>query len=344
MTSSLPLPFNAKAFRIADALDAGIPGRRLDRNDLLRPYYGIRVARQPPNGRTAGTARSVEQTVELLASHYAPRLTPGQFFSHTTAAALWGIPLPKHAYTSRNETTQKRYQTTSGPSAGVPIHVSAGVPFRGPDTAGVVGHRLAEPLNSITRLAKDGLNLPVSAPTATWLQLFALDCGLTNDDLVAAADYLVRRPEFPQHGRPFTSIEELTVATQAYRGRGKRRAIAALAEIREGSDSRPESLLRLLLWRAGLPEPELNPVIAGANGIRIGRADLVYLPWKVIVEYDGDQHRRDTTQYEHDMTRLQDFHVSDWVVLRFRKTALFQTPQLVVHQVRAMLMRRGWTP
>jgi hypothetical protein len=63
------------------------------------------------------------------------------------------------------------------------------------------------------------------------------------------------------------------------------------ALLRPGAESRPETLLRLLLGRAGLPEPEVNVDIRDDSGRFLGRADLVYPPWRTIVEYDGDQHR-----------------------------------------------------
>jgi hypothetical protein len=37
---------------------------------------------------------------------------------------------------------------------------------------------------------------------------------------------------------------------------------------------------------AGLPEPEVNPDIRNASGRFVGRGDLVYRRWRVIVEYD----------------------------------------------------------
>jgi len=41
---------------------------------------------------------------------------------------------------------------------------------------------------------------------------------------------------------------------------------------------------------AGLPVPECNLVIGDDDG-PIGRVDLVYLAYKLIIEYEGDQHR-----------------------------------------------------
>ncbi|MFC4222750.1 DUF559 domain-containing protein [Lysinibacter cavernae] len=184
----------------------------------------------------------------------------------------------------------------------------------------------------------------ISTPEATWLQLCALDDALTNADLVAAGDYVVREPEYPERGRPFSSRESLGLLVDQYRGRGKRRAAEALTHIRQGSDSRPESLLRLLLIGAGLPEPELNPIIRDRDGQRIGRADLVFREWKVIVEYDGDQHRTRTAQYEHDMWRLERYTLSDWSVLRVRAAGLFISPEATIRHVREVLKARGWHP
>ncbi|MEA9983733.1 MULTISPECIES: DUF559 domain-containing protein [Subtercola] len=71
---------------------------------------------------------------------------------------------------------------------------------------------------------------------------------------------------------------------------------------------------------------------------------MVYRRWKVIVEYDGDHHRTDDTQYDRDMLRLERFHLDGWSLLRFRKHALFVTPTLTVARIELALRRAGWTP
>ena len=64
--------------------------------------------------------------------------------------------------------------------------------------------------------------------------------------------------------------------------------------IRERVDSPRETWLRLCLVLAGLPVPECNLIIGDDQG-PIGRVDLVYLAHKLIIEYEGDQHRTTAT-------------------------------------------------
>ncbi|MCU1405843.1 MAG: hypothetical protein JWQ43_2146, partial [Glaciihabitans sp.] len=59
--------------------------------------------------------------------------------------------------------------------------------------------------------------------------------------------------------------------------------------------------------------------VRSAEGLWLGRADLVYPRWRTIVEYDGDQHRADTRQYEKDITRMETFADQGWNVVRVRR-------------------------
>jgi hypothetical protein len=58
---------------------------------------------------------------------------------------------------------------------------------------------------------------------------------------------------------------------------------------------------------AGCPSPEVNPVIKDSGGRFLGCGDLVYRRWWTIVEYDGEQHRKSTAQFDHDVQRLEGF-------------------------------------
>ena len=101
------------------------------------------------------------------------------------------------------------------------------------------------------------------------------------------------------------SQRELRERVELYRGQGKQAASKAILLVRQGAESRPETLLRLAIMDAGLPEPEVNPDIRNASGRFVGRGDLVYQRWRVIVEYDGEQHRLSTKQFDRDVQRLE---------------------------------------
>jgi hypothetical protein len=55
---------------------------------------------------------------------------------------------------------------------------------------------------------------------------------------------------------------------------------------------------------AGLPMPECNLIIGDDQG-PMGRVDLVYLAYKLIIEYEVDQHRTDRGQWNGDIDRQE---------------------------------------
>jgi len=161
---------------------------------------------------------------------------------------------------------------------------------------------------------------------------------LEEDDLVAVGDALILEPyELDPHDiRPWTTLPELEAACRV-RTPGNRAARRALAHVRQGSESRPETLLRLLLVRAGFPEPALGVEVFDERGRWIGRFDMVYAEARVIVEYDGDQHRRLTAQYEKDMRRIDAAIAAGWTVVRVRARGLFRARDQTVERVRSAL-------
>ena len=241
---------------------------------------------------------------------YLPLLRPGDRFSHGTAALLWPVPLPPR------------------PPG---LHVTATAPLNPPRRPGVVGH-----VNDVDHsVLRNGLR--VSDPVTMFLELATV---LGHDELVAVGDALVLDPAIldPHDVRPWVSLDELRTGCLASRGRGCRRARAALDDVRVGAESPMETSLRLLLVRAGLPEPLLNVPVSDHRG-EIGRFDMVYRDQRVIVEYDGDQHRRSVRQYEKDMTRIDRAIAAGWVVVRVRAHGMFRTPEHTVARVRQALAR-----
>ncbi len=225
---------------------------------------------------------------------FAARLRQGERFSHLSAARIWGIPLPK----------------------GAPPAVHLAVP-PGTDRRrhrAVVGHTWP----GETRLRG---GLPVSAPIDAFLELAAV---LRLDDLVAAGDWLVHAPRIPRRDdpRPLATPASLISAAADRTSWHIRRAREAAALIRCGAESPPETRLRLLLQRVGLPEPTLCAAIHDAAGDWIGYFDLVWPDARVAVEYDGDQHRTDTRQYERDILRFDRATLAGWTVVRVRAAGL----------------------
>lgn len=285
--------------------DSGLGEGRLRGRDLARPFHGVRSS----------------HPLDLLETCRAYLTVAGEshHFSHVTAARLWGCPLPREH------------------EAYGPLHVTVLAPVRAPRGRGIIGHQAAQ------ADVRQRRGLPVSDPANTWI---ALASTLPLDELVACGDHLVLDP-FVLDGRdprPYVDLAYLPARVRGFHGRGARAAASAIRLVRQGAESRPETLLRLLLVRNRLPEPEVNVDVHDRDGRWLGRGDLVYREWRTIVEYDGDGHRTDTRQYDRDITRIEDFVHADWSVVRVRSRGLFVTPQQTVERVRRALALRGWTP
>lgn len=98
------------------------------------------------------------------------------------------------------------------------------------------------------------------------------------------------------------------------------RAREALELMRVGADSAPESMLRLAMLDAGLPEPELQV------HLRIGdrlspSADLGYRERRLAIQYDGGHHLEEE-QIHSDRRRDKAFRTAGWTVLVFGKDDL----------------------
>lgn len=312
-------------FTVATGRAAGLSNDRMLGPDLESPFYAVRWPRDQAVGKAGGPHPLVDGFLtgaeHRLCAAYRTKMGAGQFFSHTTAARIWGVPLPRDS------------------RGGADVHVSTRAPSVAPRGRGVVGHRLG----GRDVLIRNRFDFALADAATTWCQLAEL---LGHDDLVAAGDHLVLTPALLDPGdiRPHVSLAELTARVAGLSGRGVRAARRAILSVRDGAESRPESLVRLSLIRAGLPEPELNIDIRSAEGIFLGRCDMVYRRWRVIVEYDGDQHRTDTGQYEKDIGRVDRLIAAGWIVVRIRMQGLFGGSVASAARVEAALRSRGWRP
>ena len=193
---------------------------------------------------------------------------------------------------------------------------------------GVCAHRGAA---DCPRTVRHGL--PVLDPVETWLHLAG---SLALDELIVMGDGLARS------GTSGTTVSGLGAALDTHRRLvGAPRLREALGWIRTGSDSARETMLRLLLVRAGLPEPdELGGEIRNEYGVVIAHGDLVWRRARVIVEYEGDQHRTDRRQFAIDIDRIGEIQSLGWTVIRV-DAALFARPAVLVSRIRAAL---GYSP
>lgn len=231
----------------------------------------LRVASLPaPHHGGRSSAHPTDVVADALA--LAAVLTKDFAFSHQTAARLLGLWV---------RTSWQLWE---------PLHVTTftgGAAVRRP---GVVGHRGLER----RRVVQTPDGLPAIAGPDTWADLAATR---TVDDLVILGDSLITRGA----GHCLADLENAVLPGS----RGRRRAIAALGEIRSGSASAMESVARLLLLRAGLPEPRLNADVFAPGGGWLACVDLYWPQERVIVEYDGDYHRTLRGQWQKDIRRLR---------------------------------------
>ena len=91
---------------------------------------------------------------------------------------------------------------------------------------------------------------------------------------------------FRDLGRRLLPVELLVLADQALRLK-----LGRFHELAEPAESPMETRLRWLLLQAGLPRPEVQANLHDANGRFVGRADLYYPSARLVIEYDGVNHR-----------------------------------------------------
>jgi hypothetical protein len=169
----------------------------------------------------------------------------------------------------------------------------------------------------------------VAGPDQCWLVAAST---LNLLDLVIAGDSLLRLRR--------TTLVRLQSAVRTHSGRGVVAARTAVRLIRERVDSPRETWLRLCLVLAGLPMPECNLIIGDDQG-PIGRVDLIYVAYKLIIEYEGDQHRTDRNQWNRDIDRHEDFARDHWTLIRVTSERA-RWPRQVVRGVYKVLRANGY--
>lgn len=135
----------------------------------------------------------------------------------------------------------------------------------------------------------------------------------------APAELLVRRAEQP--------------GARGVRGLAE---VVALADPR--AESPPETRLRLLLHRAGLPRPEVQFRVEDEYGFVVARVDLAYPDAKLAIEYDGSTH------FDHRRAlrdRDRDLELGDlgWDTMRFGRDDLEARPRTMGRIARRLEVR-----
>ncbi|MDQ4502079.1 DUF559 domain-containing protein [Sinomonas sp. ASV322] len=179
----------------------------------------------------------------------------------------------------------------------------------------------------------------MTTPSRTWLDLAN---ELTPDFLVAFGDQLIRRPraEFEGRDQPYATIESLRAMLKDHSwSRGVGKAKSALELMRVGSDSVPETLLRLAMEAAGLPDPELQLRLYPDNP-KSPTADLGYKRFRLAIQYEGGHHL-DEAQRLTDARRDRAFHQAGWTVILVTVEDLRDDFREVIRRIRRHLAERA---
>lgn len=171
----------------------------------------------------------------------------------------------------------------------------------------------------------------IPRPADTWRMLSSQ---LSIDELIIAGDGLVCRSD------PLATMGQLRRAVALNAGRrGNLSLRTAFEQVRPRTDSPRETSLRLLVVRAGLPEPEVNGRLT-EEGERERLGDLVFRLWRVVLEYEGAHHQQSRAAYLDDIDRFGDLS-SRW---RFVRVTKEHSPENIILRTTAALRDAGWRP
>lgn len=241
------------------------------------------------------------------------------FVSHTTAAALHGIPIPS--------------VFESEPF----IHLTRPKGCSLPRRKGIRGHQCALGGDETTLFS----GLPITTLARTWLDLAQL---LPLEDLVVAGDHLIcgHQRGFGRSQNPRVSLTELREYVGATRGRpGLAKARQALTMMRVGVDSPPETRLRLMLWGSNLPDFVPNFPVEGDYGTPPVWVDLACAEFKVCAEYEGRHH---LTPHKQASDRRRDSLTAEmgWLQVKIYARDMEIGEEWVIGFFVQALQRHGW--
>ncbi len=306
MDANDELPSDSTPFTRDEALAMGLPLGRLKGKRLKHVSRGIY---RPPdwefNLREAARALSAA--------------SPGGWISHATAARIHGLVLPPWLSDSDE------------------LHLSKPRELPQLRRKGITSHNVTARPGEVE--FDDGIW--ISTRARTWLDLARV---LPLRDLVCLGDQLIRmpRPEFEGRGDPFTTLKFLRSMVDSHKNlQGIVRAREALDLMRVGADSPPETLLRLAMADANLPEPELQLKLRDSRNSP--SADAGYRTLRIALQYDGAHHLNEIQRLK-DHHRNKAFMAAGWTVLKFTDRDLNEGFQDAVRRIKGALRQAHVDP
>lgn len=304
MRNNLPGLLATAPFTFDSARASGISANRLRRKDVVHVGRGLY--------RPSDWSFELEAATRALSA-----ASPGAWISHVTAARLRCQVLPPWLADSAE------------------LHLSKPRSLPPVRRKGIVGHTVLACDDETEWL--DGIR--ISTRSRTWLDLARR---LSVSELVCMGDQLIRVPRLEFEGRtqPFDTLDGLRSLVGRHPNlQGVVRAREALELMRVGADSAPESLLRLAMADAGLPEPDLQLSLRVGDAVS-PTADLGYRHRRIAIQYDGGHHLLDA-QALSDRRRDKAFESAGWTVLILDKDDLADGFQTAIGKIKRTL-RTAW--
>jgi hypothetical protein len=313
MATARPLPAElaAGSFTIGEGRLSGISPWRAKAKDIRVPSRGIRVPAGP------------RQSLLERARPYTRLGTPDSV-SFYSAARI-------HDFKLRAALTNPRIT----PSAGL-LHLTRDG-SAAPRRKGIIGHRSALGPDDIVMLQ----GVPVTSIPRTLLDLAGTG-DLTLEDLVVIVDDLICEHVRYQHPRtarfPRAELLRYTASRRPAVGLPLLRKSLGLARV--GADSPPETRLRLLFGRSGLPAFEPSYVLLDQQGTPLW-IDLACPEFRLAVEYDGGHHLTPAQQHA-DALRNERTLDAGWRQLVINKLDVRNGEDWVLLRTRQALSALGW--
>ena len=325
-------------FAYATALSHGMSAWEHRSPGLQHPFRGTRIAdpgpilSAPPQGAAALFAWWRDQQLQR-ARAYATVMPAQQFFFGVTAAFIQNLPvsLPL-APKDYGQHSAEWFRT---------ISVGTHAPGRAPRRPGMLVRQFRPHL--LTVREADGLC--VADPCSLWATLSA---HLRFEDSIALGDAIIRMPRVwgrptSKSNPPHASIEDLAAAARIPGRFHRPQLLRALPHLRDGASSPPETHLRLAVVAAGLPEPQLDFDVRTTNGIFLGTSELTFPRFQIALEYEGDHHRTERSQWFRDIEKYQLYAEAGWEVVRVTARSLYRDRPRLIKQIHDALTRRGWS-